>query len=52
VEFDTEGMISLAIPEDDGINSQGWTITPTNTPCGKIIRTQSIAMDSLPPMTH
>jgi len=31
VEFDAEGKISLAIPED-GINSNGWTITPLIPP--------------------
>jgi len=31
VEFDAEGKISLAIPED-GINSNGWTITPLSPP--------------------
>jgi len=47
VEFDTEGKISLAIPED-GINSNGWTIIPLSPPEVEY-RIQSIAIDSLPP---
>ena len=46
VEFDAEGVITLAICED-GIDSRGWTITPLSRPEVRMVST----MDSILPIT-